>query len=39
LNIAYTYFRQAIKFVRVDPQWAYEGTQTPGGLEDGSINA
>ncbi|TLM73228.1 exo-alpha-sialidase [Pseudarthrobacter sp. NamB4] len=38
LNIAYTYFRQAIKFVRVDPQWAYEGTQTPGGLEDGSIN-
>jgi predicted neuraminidase len=39
LNIAYTYFRQAIKFVRVDPQWAYEGTQTPGGLEDGSIHA
>lgn len=38
LNIAYTYFRQAIKFVRVDPEWAYEGTQTPGGLEDGSIN-
>ncbi len=38
LNIAYTYFRQAIKFVRVDPQWAYDGTQTPGGLEDGSIN-
>ena len=31
LNIAYTYFRQAIKFVRVDPQWAYEGTSTPGG--------
>lgn len=31
LNIAYTYFRQAIKFVRVDPQWAYEGTTTPGG--------
>ena len=29
LNIAYTYFRQAIKFVRVDPQWAYEGTTTP----------
>ena len=26
LNIAYTYFRQAIKYVRVDPQWAYEGT-------------
>ncbi|MDV8149740.1 sialidase family protein [Arthrobacter sp. B10-11] len=38
LNIAYTYFRQAIKFVRVDPQWAYEGTSTPGGDEDGSIN-
>ncbi|MFF2245945.1 exo-alpha-sialidase [Arthrobacter sp. NPDC058130] len=31
LNIAYTYFRQAIKFVRMDPQWAYEGTSTPGG--------
>jgi len=31
LNIAYTYFRQAIKFVRVDPQWAYEGSTTPGG--------
>ncbi len=31
LNIAYTYFRQAIKFVRVDPQWAYEGISTPGG--------
>ena len=30
LNIAYTYFRQAIKYVRVDPQWAYEGTGTPG---------
>ncbi|MDQ0618341.1 sialidase family protein [Arthrobacter globiformis] len=39
LNIAYTYFRQAIKFVRVDPQWAYEGSQTPGGLEDDSLNA
>ncbi|KQQ82755.1 exo-alpha-sialidase [Arthrobacter sp. Leaf137] len=38
LNIAYTYFRQAIKFVRVDPQWAYDGSTTPGGLEDGSIN-
>lgn len=38
LNIAYTYFRQAIKFVRVDPQWAYQGTLTPGGLENGSIN-
>lgn len=33
LNIAYTYFRQAIKFVRVDPQWAYDGTTTPGGAE------
>lgn len=33
LNIAYTYFRQAIKFVRVDPQWAYAGTTTPGGDE------
>jgi predicted neuraminidase len=33
LNIAYTYFRQAIKFVRVDPQWAYDGTQTPGEAE------
>lgn len=31
LNIAYTYFRQAIKYVRVDPHWAYEGTTTPGG--------
>ena len=31
LNIAYTYFRQAIKFVRVDPQWAYDGSTTPGG--------
>ncbi|RAM36583.1 sialidase family protein [Arthrobacter globiformis] len=31
LNIAYTYFRQAIKYVRVDPQWAYEGSATPGG--------
>ncbi|MDR6504856.1 exo-alpha-sialidase [Arthrobacter oryzae] len=31
LNIAYTYFRQAIKFVRVDPQWVYQGTTTPGG--------
>ena len=30
LNIAYTYFRQAIKYVRVDPQWAYDGTGTPG---------
>lgn len=39
LNIAYTYFRQAIKFVRVDPQWAHEGTETPGGLEDSSIHA
>jgi predicted neuraminidase len=31
LHIAYTYFRQAIKYVRVDPQWAYDGTTTPGG--------
>lgn len=31
LNIAYTYFRQAIKFVRVDAQWVYDGTTTPGG--------
>lgn len=31
LNIAYTYFRQAIKYVRVDLQWASEGTSTPGG--------
>jgi predicted neuraminidase len=31
LNIAYTYFRQAIKYVRVDPQWAYQGNTTPGG--------
>ena len=30
LEIAYTYFRQAIKWVRVEPQWAYEGTGTPG---------
>jgi predicted neuraminidase len=36
LNIAYTYFRQAIKYVRVDPQWAYEGTATPGGDETDS---
>lgn len=34
LNIAYTYFRQAIKYVRVDPRWAYEGTTTPGGATD-----
>jgi predicted neuraminidase len=34
LNIAYTYFRQAIKYVRVDPQWAYEGSATPGGDND-----
>ncbi|AMM30769.1 Putative neuraminidase (Sialidase) [Sinomonas atrocyanea] len=31
LNIAYTYFRQAIKYVRVSPEWAYGGTTTPGG--------
>jgi len=35
LNIAYTYFRQAIKYVRVDPQWAYEGSTTPGGEGEG----
>ena len=34
LNIAYTYFRQAIKYVRVDPQWAYEGSATPGGDDE-----
>jgi predicted neuraminidase len=39
LNIAYTYFRQAIKFVRVDPQWAYDGTETPGEAEAGRANA
>ncbi|MFJ4169387.1 exo-alpha-sialidase [Paenarthrobacter sp. NPDC089714] len=33
VNIAYTYFRQAIKFVRVGPEWAYQGTSTPGGQE------
>ncbi|MDQ1056406.1 putative neuraminidase [Arthrobacter globiformis] len=33
LNIAYTYFRQAIKYVRVDPEWAYGGSTTPGGDE------
>jgi predicted neuraminidase len=31
LNIAYTYFRQAIKYVRVSPEWAYGGATTPGG--------
>ncbi|MGT2462574.1 hypothetical protein [Sinomonas atrocyanea] len=31
LNIAYTYFRQAIKYVSVSPEWAYGGTTTPGG--------
>ncbi|MDQ0679623.1 putative neuraminidase [Arthrobacter pascens] len=39
LNIAYTYFRQAIKFVRVGPQWAYEGTGTPGDTEGIRANA
>ncbi|MBT2523005.1 exo-alpha-sialidase [Arthrobacter sp. ISL-28] len=39
LNIAYTYFRQAIKFVRVDPQWAYDGTETPGEAEASRANA
>lgn len=24
LHLAYTYFRQAIKYVRVDPSWVYE---------------
>jgi len=38
LNIAYTYFRQAIKYVRVAPQWAYEGTTTPGGEGEGAAN-
>jgi predicted neuraminidase len=33
LNIAYTYFRQAIKYVRVDPDWAYQGAGTPGEAE------
>ncbi|MCU1539872.1 MAG: glycosyl hydrolase, partial [Arthrobacter sp.] len=36
LNIAYTYFRQAIKYVQVDPQWAYEGGSTPGEAEAGT---
>ncbi|MDQ0851275.1 putative neuraminidase [Arthrobacter sp. B3I9] len=39
LNIAYTYFRQAIKFVRVDPQWAYDGTETPGEAEASRAHA
>jgi predicted neuraminidase len=34
LNIAYTYFRQAIKYVKVSPSWAYNGTTTPGGDTD-----
>ena len=34
LNIAYTYFRQAIKYVKVNPSWAYGGTTTPGGDTD-----
>ncbi len=34
LNIAYTYFRQAIKYVKVSPEWAYAGTATPGGDTD-----
>lgn len=24
LHLAYTYFRQAIKYVRVDPSWVYD---------------
>ncbi|MDQ0822415.1 putative neuraminidase [Arthrobacter sp. V4I6] len=39
LNIAYTYFRQAIKYVRVDPQWAYEGSSTPGEAQAGTDRA
>ncbi|SDL75954.1 exo-alpha-sialidase [Arthrobacter sp. ok362] len=38
LNIAYTYFRQAIKYVRLDPQWAYDGTGTPGETADRAGN-
>jgi predicted neuraminidase len=38
LNIAYTYFRQAIKYVRVDPQWAYDSTGTPGETADRAGN-
>ncbi len=38
LNIAYTYFRQAIKYVRVAPQWAYEGNTTPGGEGESAAN-
>lgn len=34
LNIAYTYFRQAIKYVKVRPEWAYGGATTPGGDTD-----
>lgn len=34
LNIAYTYFRQAIKYVKVSPEWAYAGATTPGGDAD-----
>ncbi|WP_334171522.1 sialidase family protein [Sinomonas sp.] len=34
LNIAYTYFRQAIKYVKVSPEWAYAGVTTPGGDAD-----
>jgi len=34
LNIAYTYFRQTIKYVKVSPEWAYAGTTTPGGGND-----
>jgi predicted neuraminidase len=33
LEIAYTYFRQAIKWVRVQPDWARQGTGTPGHTE------
>lgn len=36
LHIAYTYFRQAIKYVRVDPDWAAGGDTTPAGDTDES---
>jgi predicted neuraminidase len=38
LNIAYTYFRQAIKYVRVAPEWAYQGNTTPGGEGENAAN-
>ncbi len=39
LDIAYTYFRQAIKWVRVSPDWAAAGTGTPGQDEGNTIDA